>query len=93
MSTFTALELPVELANRVATIADALGVSVQAFVVEAIGARVQLEERRREFVASALEAEREVARDGHAYDGDEVLNYLKSKLSGRAASPLSRRKI
>jgi predicted transcriptional regulator len=93
MSTFTKLELPVELADRVAVIADARGQSIQAFVIEAIEARVQIEERRRELVASALEAEREVARGEHVYDGDEVLSYLQSKLSGRAASPPSRRKI
>lgn len=87
------IEIPVEFVNRVAAFADARGQSIQAFMVEAIEAQVQREERRREFVASALEAEREVAQDGLVYDGDEALSYLQSKLTKRPASRPRRRRI
>ena len=53
----------------------------------------ELAERRREFVASALEAEREVAHKGLVYDGDEVLSSLQTKFSGRPVSRPSRRKV
>jgi hypothetical protein len=61
-------------------------------MVEAIEAQTRLAERRREFVASALEAEREVVQSGLVYDGDEVLSYLQSKLSGEPVRRPRRRK-
>lgn len=92
MSSSTTLKLPAELKDRVAEAAEAAGRSPHAFMVEAIEAQTRLAERRREFVASALEAEREVAQSGLVYDGDEVLNYLQSKLSGQPVRRPRRRK-
>jgi predicted transcriptional regulator len=93
MATSTTLKLPPELKDRVADAAQAAGQSPHAFMVEAIEAQTRLAERRREFVASALEAEREVAQSGLVYDGDEVLSYLQSKLSGQPGRRPRRRKI
>ena len=92
MSSSTTLKLPAELKDRVAEAAEAAGRSPHAFMVEAIEAQTRLAERRREFVASALEAEREVAQSGLVYDGDEVLSYLQSKLSGQPVRRPRRRK-
>ena len=92
MSSSTTLKLPSELKDRVADAAQAAGQSPHAFMVEAIEAQTRLAERRREFVSSALEAEREVAQSGLVYDGDEVLSYLQSKLSGQPARRPRRRK-
>jgi hypothetical protein len=52
-------------------------------MIDAIEAQTRIAERRREFAALAMEAEHEVARFGLVYDGEEVLSYLQSKLSGR----------
>lgn len=92
MATSTTLKLPAELKNRVAEAAGAAGLSPHAFMVEAIEAQTRLAERRREFVASALEAEREVAQFGLVYDGDEVLCYLQSRLSGQPVRRPRRRR-
>lgn len=92
MGSSTTLKLPAELKDRVAEAAEAAGRSPHAFMVEAIEAQTRMAERRREFVASALEAEREVAQSGLVYDGDEVLSYLQSKLSGQPARRPRRRK-
>lgn len=92
MSSSTTLKLPAELKDRVAEAAEAAGRSPHAFMVEAIEAQTRLAERRREFVASALEAEREVVQSGLVYDGDEVLSYLQSKLSGEPVRRPRRRK-
>ena len=92
MPSSTTLKLPSELKDRVADAAQASGQSPHAFMVEAIEAQTRLAERRREFVESALEAEREVAQSGLVYDGDEVLSYLQSKLSGKPERRPRRRK-
>lgn len=85
MSSSTTLKLPVDLSKRVAAAAKAAGQSPQAFMIDAFEVRTRLTERRREFLASALEAEHEVERFGLVFDGDEVLSYLQAKLSGRPA--------
>lgn len=92
MASSTTLKLPDELRHRIARIAEEAGQSPHAFMVEAIRAQTELAERRRKFVASALDAEREVARFGVVYDGDEVLSYLQSRLTGRPARRPRRRK-
>jgi predicted transcriptional regulator len=84
MTSTTTLKLPDELKLRVAEAAESAGKSPHAFMLEAIEAQTRLAERRREFVGSALAAEREVAEFGLVHDGDEVLSYLQSLLEGRA---------
>ena len=88
----TTLKLPDELKQRIARVAEASGQSPHAFMVEAIEAQTALAERRRRFIASAIDAEREVARFGIVYDGDEVLSYLQSRLTGQPSRRPRRRK-
>lgn len=92
MASSTTLKLSDELKQRIARIAEEAGQSPHAFMVEAIQAQTELAERRRKFVASALDAEREVAQFGVVYDGDEVLSYLQSRLTGQPARRPRRRK-
>ena len=42
-------------------------------------------EKRKAFIDSALEAEREVSRYGLVYDADEVFSYILAKAEGRHA--------
>lgn len=92
MSSSTTLKLPPELKDRVAEAAQAAGQSPHAFMVDAIEAQTRLAERRRQFVDSALQAEREVAESGWIYDGDEVLTYLQARISGQPVRRPRRRK-
>lgn len=92
MTASTTLKLPDELKRRIARVAEATGQSPHAFMVEAIEAQTGLAERRRQFIASALDAEREVTSYGIVHDGDEVLSYLQARLTGQAARRPRRRK-
>lgn len=87
----TTLKLSEELKARIAQAAAESGKSSHAFMLEAIERHTELAERRREFVASALRAEEEVAQYGLVYDGDEVLSWLQSRLEG-ARPPLPRKR-
>ena len=85
MSSTTTLKLSEELKARIAGAAKASGKTQHAFMIEALAAQTALVERRKEFVASALAAEQEVAEYGLIYDADEVFSYLKAKLDGKRA--------
>ena len=54
-------------------------------MVDATKTQAAQAERRRVFVASALNAEQEVAQCGLVHDADEVFCYIKAKVEGRAA--------
>jgi len=84
MTASTTLKLPEQLKARVVKAAAGAGKSPHAFMVEAIDLQTQLAERRREFIASALVAEQEVAEFGLVHDGDEVLSYLQARLAGQS---------
>lgn len=89
MSITTSLKLPAELKARIAVAAEASGKTPHAFMLDALANQATLAERRREFVASALVAEQEVAEYGLVYDADEVFAYLKDKLAGNPIEPLT----
>ena len=79
----TTLKLPPELKERVASVMDGTGKTAHAFMVEALEIQARLAEQRRDFVASALAAEREVAQYGLVYTADEVHRYLRQRLAGK----------
>ncbi|HZF22796.1 MAG TPA: hypothetical protein VE030_04930 [Burkholderiales bacterium] len=85
MSASTTLKLPEKLKRRITTLAKAAGKTPHAFMIDALETQAVLAERRREFVASAIAAEEEVAQYGLVYDADEVFSYMKAKLDGRRA--------
>lgn len=85
MTVSTTLKLPDELKARVATAAAASGQTAHAWMLAAIEAQASLAERRREFVATALRAEEEVAQYGLVHDADEVASYLLARAAGRPA--------
>lgn len=57
--------------------------SPHAFMLEAIEQHTELAERRRQFVASALIAEQEVAQYGLVHDGDEVISWFLARAEGQ----------
>lgn len=85
MASTTTLKLPDELKTRIASAAEAANQTPHAFMVEALAAQTALAERRREFIATAVAAEQEVAKYGLIYDADEALSYLDARLKGKPA--------
>jgi predicted transcriptional regulator len=89
----TTIKLPDTLRERIARAAEDSGVSPHAFMIEAIEARTELAERRREWIGAALKAEEQVARYGLVYDGDEVLAWMGERLAGHKMDPPAKRKL
>ena len=93
MPSSTTLKLPESLKSRIAELARAAGKSPHAFMVDALSAQAELAERRAEFLASALAAERDVGQYGLVFDADEVLSYMDARLSGQKAVAPKARKL
>lgn len=81
----TTLKLSPALKRRVASLVRGTDKSAHAFMVEAISSEARRAELRREFVAEALVADREMERTGRGYRFEDVKAYFDAKLSGRAA--------
>jgi predicted transcriptional regulator len=80
MST-TSLKLSPELKERTAAVAEELGISPHAFMVEAIVQATDVAEQRAEFVAQAQAALAEMQNTGLGYDADDVRTYLRERLT------------
>ncbi len=93
MSATTTLKLPDALKERIARAAKATVQSAHAYMLEALRAQLDLAERRREFVASALEAETEIGVSRLVYDADDVFGYLRARIESRAAARPAARKL
>lgn len=90
MST-TSLKFPDELKRRVAAIAETLGLSPHAFMVQAIEQAATAAERRIAFVDEARVAREETLASGKGYDADEAHAYLKARVAGKTvAKPKAR---
>ena len=90
--TSTTLKLPQSLKTRIAAEARNLDKSPHAFMIEALAAQTRLAESHRQFVATAIAAEKEVATNGLVHDADDVFSWMRSKLAGKtAARPRARK--
>lgn len=85
MAVTTTLKLPEELKARIAPLAEAIGKSPHAWMIEALEERVVHSEAYAEFLAEALEAEKQMLETGEAFDADDVFAYLRDKVAGRTA--------
>jgi predicted transcriptional regulator len=83
MAATTTLKLPEELKARIASAAQASGKTPHALMIDALSTQMALFERRQAFIASAMNAEQEVADYGLVYEADEVFSYLQAKLDGK----------
>lgn len=92
MSIATTLKLPESLKVRVIALASEAGQTPHAFMLQAIADQAAAAELRRDFVASALHAEQEVAEYGKVYSLDEMSRYLKTKVAGAKPRPPRTRK-
>lgn len=83
MAVTTTLKLPEELKSRIAPLAEAAGKSPHAWMIEALEERVVKSEAYAEFLAEAIEAEKQMLESGEAFDADDVFAYLRDKVAGR----------
>jgi predicted transcriptional regulator len=83
MANTTSLKLPDELKEKVSTLAQCVAQTPHAYMVEAIEQKVARDEKRREFVQSALDSRAEFKRTGIVYDGDAALKYFRDLVAGK----------
>lgn len=79
----TTVKLPDDLKRRISKLIEGTGQSMHAFLVEAIAHRADLQERRLEFVAGALEAREQMSRTGEGFRADKVHAYLRERAAGK----------
>lgn len=88
------LKLPEELKARINDLAAASGKSPHAFMVDALTAQIAREEKRSEFVSSALLAREEVAKYGLVMEAADVHKWLLARAKGgKPARPRARKLI
>jgi predicted transcriptional regulator len=83
MSETTTLKLPEKLKRRIAPLAKSADKTPHAWMLEALELQASLAERRRSFVADALDSEKQVRKSGKAYRAEDVHRYIRARASGR----------
>ena len=83
MSETTTLKLPEKLKRRIAPLAKSADKTPHAWMLEALELQASLAERRRSFVADALDSEKQVRESGKAYRAEDVHRYIRARASGR----------
>jgi predicted transcriptional regulator len=81
MST-TTIRLPENLKERVARAAERAGTTSHAFILDAIAERVDEDERRDDFHATAEGRYAEIVSTGRTILWSEMRTYLENRLSG-----------
>jgi predicted transcriptional regulator len=81
MST-TSLKLPEDLKGRITAVAEKSNRSPHALMLDILEKGVTAQERRQDFVDSALKAREEFARTRMGYEPDEVFAYYDAKIKG-----------
>lgn len=85
MAVTTTLKLPEQLKARITPLAEASGKSPHAWMIEALEERVVQSEAYAEFMAEALEADREMTETGEGYAAEDVHAYLRAIIAGEEA--------
>jgi len=83
MSETTTLKLPEKLKRRIAPLAKSADKTPHAWMLEALELQASLAERRRSFVADALDSEKQVRESGKAYRAEDVHRYIRARASGK----------
>jgi predicted transcriptional regulator len=84
----TTLKLPEDLKKRIAPLAESIGKTPHAWMIEALEIQTALAEKRSAFVADALAAEKEAKRSGKAYRLEDVQRYMGELLQGKKVKRL-----
>lgn len=80
--TTTSLKLSDALKQRAFAAAAQQGVSLHAFMVQAIEQAASAAEQRASFVNEAQAAREQILKTGKGYDAGEVHAYLKARIAG-----------
>ena len=83
MSETTTLKLPEKLKRRIAPLAKSADKTPHAWMLEALELQPSVAERRRSFVADALDSEKQIRESGKAYRAEDVHRYIRARASGR----------
>lgn len=92
MST-TTIRLPAELKQRLSTVAEHLGSSSHALILDAIEERVSSEEERHEAYAIAETRFAAIAETGQTIPWDDMKAYLQNRAHGQAVPAPTPRKL
>jgi len=92
MST-TTIRLPDRMKERIAHAAKRAGTTSHAFILEAIAERVDDEERRNNFHATAEQRYAEIASSGMTIPWSEMRSYLENRLADRKTPRPKPRKL
>jgi len=84
-TTTTTLKLPDDLKTRIAPLAEAVGKTPHAWMVEALEAQAALAEMRELFIADAQASAAEIDAGGPLYAAEDVHAYIVARASGKAA--------
>jgi predicted transcriptional regulator len=84
-TTTTTLKLPDDLKTRIAPLAEAVGKTPHAWMVEALEAQTALAEMRELFIADAQASAAQIDAGGPLYAAEDVHAYIVARASGTAA--------
>jgi predicted transcriptional regulator len=85
MTATTTLKLPDPLKARIAPLAEAVGKTPHAWMVDALEAQVALAEIRQAFIAEAEASAAEVDAGGPQYAAADVHAYIVARAAGKVA--------
>jgi predicted DNA-binding protein len=83
----TSVKIPAATKARIARAAKEAGITVHAYLLEAIERAASRADVRREFVGEAVAAREEIRRTGMALRGKDVHAYFKAKREGKNPPP------
>jgi predicted transcriptional regulator len=89
----TTIRLSDELKARVTAAAERAGVSPHSFIVDAIAARTEVEEQRRDLEEVAERRYAALVASGRSVPWSEMRRYLKARAAGIKAKPPAARKL
>ncbi len=88
--TTTSLKLSDDLKQRAAAVAQDLGMTPHAFMVDAIRKASDAAEKHAEFVAQAKAARKKTLKTGLGFEAEEVHSYLRERIAA-AATPTTKK--
>jgi predicted transcriptional regulator len=86
MTSATTIKLPEDLKQRIAPLAEAVGKTAHAWMVEALERQAAMAEARESFLRDAEESAAEVDAGGALYAAEDVAAYLLSRAAGKEAA-------
>ncbi len=85
MTTTTTLKLPAPLKARIAPLAEAVGKTAHAWMIDALEAQAALAEMRERFIAEAEASAAEIDAGGPLYAAEDVHAYILARAAGKKA--------